>query len=245
MWNKPLNTLTMYLTGLWFRNNSFDPTSATRGCTFNSKSSLPMVTSFQSARSPLVKLKVCCWFSTYLSLALWSEYTKLRSIIYISKFRLQNCTGRPAISCICSKYHTCMFKIKHFIFICMLKSYIFLQFLVYQLHMSFKIVNILVPSPSYFLLLKRLVYTFINWFFIHINIYEIHAHFDRFRKCVYNTLKNMLDHYIIQPFLHVPDSKVHEANMGPTWVLSAPDGPHVGPGTLLSGVLFMHAYLTK
>ena len=25
-----------------------------------------------------------------------------------------------------------------------------------------------------------------------------------------------------------PDSKVHEANMGPTWVLSAPGGPHVG-----------------
>ena len=28
---------------------------------------------------------------------------------------------------------------------------------------------------------------------------------------------------------HIPDSKVHVANMGPTWVLSAPDGPHVGP----------------
>ena len=26
-----------------------------------------------------------------------------------------------------------------------------------------------------------------------------------------------------------PDSKVHGTNMGPTWVLSAPDGPHVGP----------------
>ena len=26
-----------------------------------------------------------------------------------------------------------------------------------------------------------------------------------------------------------PDSKVHGANMGPTWVLSAPDGPDVGP----------------
>ena len=26
-----------------------------------------------------------------------------------------------------------------------------------------------------------------------------------------------------------PDKKVHGANMGPTWVLSAPDGPHVGP----------------
>ena len=28
---------------------------------------------------------------------------------------------------------------------------------------------------------------------------------------------------------HYPDSKVHGASMGPTWVLSAPDGPHVGP----------------
>ena len=26
----------------------------------------------------------------------------------------------------------------------------------------------------------------------------------------------------------IPDSKVHGANMGPTWVLPAPDGPHVG-----------------
>ena len=32
-----------------------------------------------------------------------------------------------------------------------------------------------------------------------------------------------------------PDSKVHGANMGPIWVLSAPDGPHVGPWTLPSG----------
>ena len=30
----------------------------------------------------------------------------------------------------------------------------------------------------------------------------------------------------------VPDSKLHGANMGPTWVLSAPDGPHVGPMNL-------------
>ena len=29
-----------------------------------------------------------------------------------------------------------------------------------------------------------------------------------------------------------PDSKVHGAYMGPTWVLSAPDGPHVGPMNL-------------
>ena len=30
-------------------------------------------------------------------------------------------------------------------------------------------------------------------------------------------------------FANDPDSKVHGANMKPTWVLSAPDGPHVGP----------------
>ena len=30
----------------------------------------------------------------------------------------------------------------------------------------------------------------------------------------------------------IPDSKARGANMGPTWVLSAPDGPHVGPMNL-------------
>ena len=29
--------------------------------------------------------------------------------------------------------------------------------------------------------------------------------------------------------MHYPDRKVHGVNMGPTWVLPAPDGPHVGP----------------
>ena len=29
-----------------------------------------------------------------------------------------------------------------------------------------------------------------------------------------------------------PDSKVHGANIGPTWALSAPDRPHVGPRKL-------------
>ena len=33
----------------------------------------------------------------------------------------------------------------------------------------------------------------------------------------------------LKPGLVYPDIKVHGANMGPTWVLSAPDGPHVGP----------------
>ena len=29
-----------------------------------------------------------------------------------------------------------------------------------------------------------------------------------------------------------PDSKIHGTNMGPTWVLSAPDAPHIGPVNL-------------
>ena len=29
-----------------------------------------------------------------------------------------------------------------------------------------------------------------------------------------------------------PDNKVHGTIMGPTWALSAPDGPHVGPMNL-------------
>ena len=41
------------------------------------------------------------------------------------------------------------------------------------------------------------------------------------------------DQYLYDPDLFViPDSKVHGANMGPTWVLSAPDGPHVDPMNL-------------
>ena len=36
-----------------------------------------------------------------------------------------------------------------------------------------------------------------------------------------------------------PDSKIHGANLRPTWVLSAPDGPHVGPINLAVWVKHM------
>ena len=41
----------------------------------------------------------------------------------------------------------------------------------------------------------------------------------------------------------VPDSKVHGANMGPTWVLSVPAGPHVGLMNLAvwGSILLRHA----
>ena len=42
-------------------------------------------------------------------------------------------------------------------------------------------------------------------------------------------------------FESVPDSKVHGANMGLTWDLSAPDGPHVGPTNLaVRGIKWCH-----
>ena len=42
-------------------------------------------------------------------------------------------------------------------------------------------------------------------------------------------MKNMENSYTFQS---IPESKVHGANMGPTWALSVPDGPHVGPMNL-------------
>ena len=41
--------------------------------------------------------------------------------------------------------------------------------------------------------------------------------------------------------IHIPDSKVHGANMGPTWVMSVPDWPRVGPIHLLSGMYHVKA----
>ena len=41
--------------------------------------------------------------------------------------------------------------------------------------------------------------------------------------------------------LNYTDSKVHGANMGPTWVLSAPGGPHIGPMNLAVWVPFFIA----
>ena len=53
--------------------------------------------------------------------------------------------------------------------------------------------------------------------------------------CV-NLLKKFNIDSPITPFYNAccnnPDSKVHGAKMGLTWVLSAPDGPHVAPMNL-------------
>ena len=41
-------------------------------------------------------------------------------------------------------------------------------------------------------------------------------------------------------FHNYPDSIIHGANMGPTWVLSAPVGPHVGPMNLAIRVYYQN-----
>ena len=46
----------------------------------------------------------------------------------------------------------------------------------------------------------------------------------------YHIFYSILWYLIIS--IPLPDSKVHGANMGPTWVLSSPGGPHVGPMNL-------------
>ena len=47
----------------------------------------------------------------------------------------------------------------------------------------------------------------------------------KFRHWQYSKLSHCFE-------IHSFDSKVHGANMGTTWVLSAPGGPHVGPTNL-------------
>ena len=51
---------------------------------------------------------------------------------------------------------------------------------------------------------------------------------------IWNPAKNVKPHHLQRTF---PNSKVHEANRRPTWVLSAPDGPHVGPMNLAIRVM--------
>ena len=66
---------------------------------------------------------------------------------------------------------------------------------------------------------------------------------------VYNTMKSCLDGLVQMTIDSIsyaisevtsPDIKVHEANMGPAWVLSAPCGSHVGLMNLAIWVPFHH-----
>ena len=49
----------------------------------------------------------------------------------------------------------------------------------------------------------------------------------------------------IRNYIACPDIKVHGANMGPTWSLSAQDGPHVGPMNLVIGIALCGMHLPR
>ena len=49
---------------------------------------------------------------------------------------------------------------------------------------------------------------------------------------MFTSAAELIKRYIYFVLILYPDSKAHGANMGPTWVLLAPDGPHVGPMNL-------------
>ena len=49
---------------------------------------------------------------------------------------------------------------------------------------------------------------------------------------------------LLSPPCRILDSKVRGTNMGPAWVLSAPDGPNVGPMNLV-GRMHYHAILYR
>ena len=64
--------------------------------------------------------------------------------------------------------------------------------------------------------------------------------------CLKSTMETLVfDILICWKEAHYPDNKVHGANMGPTWVLSAPDGPHSGPMNLAIRVYIQNDFISK
>ena len=53
-------------------------------------------------------------------------------------------------------------------------------------------------------------------------------------------IKNLCDIYMTTVSIGIPDSKVHGANMGPTWGQQDPGGPHVGHVNLAIWDILIH-----
>ena len=65
---------------------------------------------------------------------------------------------------------------------------------------------------------------------------ENSVHFNRILHTALQWSRENIDQTLTsQKTAHIPDSKVHGANMGPIWGQQDPGGPHVGPMNLLSG----------
>ena len=66
---------------------------------------------------------------------------------------------------------------------------------------------------------------------INLDTYEKRKVLTNFAQQKHNFIPQSSHSNFVQ-YSTIPDSKINEANIGPTWVLSAPDGPHVGPMNL-------------
>ena len=87
----------------------------------------------------------------------------------------------------------------------------------------------------------------VSWFVIHL---YIHRGPNIRRNSIFTSTSDYSSvqwrsvlHILVTCSSHVnnPDSKVHGANMGPTWVLTGPDEPHVGPMNLAIREVLGHA----
>ena len=72
-------------------------------------------------------------------------------------------------------------------------------------------------------------FLFFKWFYTNtLKSEQNGCHFvDAIFICIFVKDSNCL--FVVHSSELNPDSKVHVANIGPTWVLSVLDGPHVGP----------------
>ena len=52
-----------------------------------------------------------------------------------------------------------------------------------------------------------------------------------FLRYIYDIIA-IQDREIWIAYVKIPENNFHGANMGPIWVLSSPDGPHIGPMNL-------------
>ena len=118
------------------------------------------------------------------------------------------------------------------------------------------IVNIIIPNSTTLIIsLLKVVNNNVHWWMIQLqkNIFgqnvdfalqnSTHAYFlqvpvNSWSQICQDFCSKLL--FYDQFHWNFPDSNVHGANMGPTWVLSAPMGPMLVPWKLLSGLSWCH-----
>ena len=71
------------------------------------------------------------------------------------------------------------------------------------------------------------------WIFLWVLVTDIRTNIAEIHVYTVMVTYRLQTSWCLYLFAKLPDSKVHGANMGPTWFLSDPDGPHVRPMNLV------------